>query len=150
MPTTIYNLFSAEYSNYVMNTKVCFEIYFDKFPMHQLIENNFDEIISESDLYEDDQIFNYPLNKKIECFYLTNFYNKSNLFFIDLKNEYDKNPKNDKIVSIIKIVDLFMLANKEFSFNLNSTLEIFKNNFKFIDGKTIDLWASECTKHLLK
>jgi hypothetical protein len=117
---------------------MCFEIYYNKFPLHFLIENNLDDLISTSALSADEnQITLKSHSQKIEYFYLTKFYNKSVLFFNDLTEEYTKNPKNDKILQMKKIADLFILANKEFEVDYRTAVEIFKNNFKFIKDEEI-------------
>lgn len=121
-----------------MNTQLCFEIYTNKFPLHFLIENNLDNLISTSVLSaEENKIDLKTHSQKIEYFYLSKFYNKSVLFFNDLMDEYVKNPKNDEILQMKKIADLFILANKEFEIDYATTLEIFKNNFKFVKGEEI-------------
>jgi len=117
---------------------MCFEIYYNKFPLHFLIENNLDEIISTSVISaEENQITLKTHSKKIEHFYLSRFHNKSALFFNDLTDEYIKNPKNDKILKINKITDLFIMANKEFDIDYKTALEIFKNNFRFVKEEEI-------------
>lgn len=121
-----------------MNTQLCFEIYYNKFPLHYLIENNLDEIISLSTLIaEENEIILKSHSQKIEYFYLTKFYNKSTLFFNDLMEEYNKNPKNDKILQMKKIEDLFLIANKEFQLSHQTAVAIFNNNFKFVKENEI-------------
>ena len=132
-----------------MNTQLCFEILHNKFPLHFLIENNLDELVSTSSLNaEENQITVKSHSQKIEYFFLTRFHNKSTLFFNDLMDEYIINPKNDKILQMKKIGDLFIMANKEFELDYKNALEIFKNNFQFI--KENEIIEFECFMEFFK
>lgn len=117
---------------------MCFEIYYNKLPSYYIIENNLEELITLSEYQEGESFIHLGHLKKIEHFYLTRFFNKSTLFFSDLYDEFVKNPKNETILKITKVADLFIVANKEFEIDYRKSLEIFKNNFIFINENHLD------------
>ena len=113
-----------------MNTQLCFEIYYNKLSLFNLIENNFDQIMEMTIYFEGETPVEIKHDEKIEYFFLTRFCNKSTLFFKDLMDEIGINSANEKILKFSKIADLFLEANKEFNISLEKTLEIFTKNFK--------------------
>lgn len=98
-----------------------------------MLENNFDDIIALSSVSEGENKIEFKSHQqKIEYFYLMRFFSKSNSYFDYLFNEYNSEPKNEMILELTKISDLFISANKEFEINYTQTVEILMNNFKFI------------------
>lgn len=103
------------------------------------MENNFDDLIDKSNIIEGNEILYIQFDKKVEYSYLIRFYDKSTLYFNDIFEEFQKKRRNDKAVKLLKVTDLFLTANKEFDIDCKRAIEIFRNNFKFIDDEYIEL-----------
>ena len=144
LPISFFKMFEEDYTSYLMNTEICFELYSSKFNQFELVEANYDHILSISSIFLNDQKLNESSkSKKLDFFLLTKMYNKSMIFINDLNNSFMSGSVHD--MSIEPFIENFYSANKEFEkFILrDNVIDIFRRNFAlnkiYIDSNTTEL-----------
>ena len=128
LPISFFKIFDDDYKSYLMNTEQCFEILYSKFPFFEFVINHKDVIINLTQVIEgENEVPGIPLIKKFNIFLLTRMYNRSMLFINEIATELKRD--NNAEILFDKVVDCFLISNKEFDLNETMILDIFQNNF---------------------
>jgi hypothetical protein len=136
LPVSFFKLFEDDYKSYLMNTEMCFEILFQKFPNYEMVFINKDQIISSSLVSssnndKEEELLSKEFNPetKLNMFLLNRLYNRSLIFINSINTELISN--HDAEVQYDKFYENFTLVNKEFEFlNDIHIFDIFQKNFE--------------------
>ena len=127
LPISFFKIFEDDNNTCTMNTECCYEIYQTKFEFYKLFNENKDNIMKQSTVWEKDNEINMNFERKLDCYLLSRFYYNSQSFVNEQVNLY--NSGKPGYVDMNKFYDLFSNVNKLFDITRNQFDKIIEKFF---------------------